>query len=1018
MPLAPPWTRQAGPPVTPGYPQWLRPPPPYIPARSGGKTLWGNAEAGSNGSGVLAADTGSGNAWDTVTTLTATVTYDNATAAHGSQSYLFTSTATGQNAHLNWAASFVKPATNQIGGRLSYFRFCLYFAALPPADIVIYAPLGQIANQQVRLLTTGAIRTINSAGSTLATSATTLSTGTWHRIEGMTFYDTAAGVFEVKIFTGANDTAEAEMLRSTGIANAANSWPINWTFGANSLASANTTFRMDDIALSNCGYPGPAPLSFVNVNDYDTAAATDAVTGAVSVKDTGFGQTGTGSSSGSAGDSSKGSGFVLTAASPGTAAPGKAKPGKPQTASDASAQSALDSGATAYKPIGSPVHLGSAVTSSANNSVISGLSTNAGDAIFVATTVAVLATSVTGITDSQGNVYRQIKRYNTAGAYDVELWVANYGPSGPGTATKALIGDFVTVTWSGTQTAPRVEVFSCAGIDRTASAADVAKATNASSGTAPSSGATGTLAQAAELAVGIISDSNTGGPVTWGGGFTSVQTVHTGSTEYMNVATQILGSTTGVTATGTIVSTNWTAMVATFKAAAITAVDVVPAVQETGTGADTATIKVSDSDTMSSAEAGSAAPSGTQVSDSDTASAADALVSLGIDPDTEAATGTEGTPSTGIASPDTATAADAQALGPLSSDSATATDAGEIVNPQGSETGSATDAGTIGIASADTAAAADAASGSLGITVAGDSLTAAENTPTVAVSSSDTGSLDDEGVAGVPVSSADTGSFTDAFSGSLGITAAGDSATGTDTSSTGIASADTGSSSDALVSVGPQSPDTGSLADTSGALALSAADTATGSETQNAIGISSADTGSAAEAELVAANPVDADAGSFTEAAHLGIPGTDTATSAEAHQLGLAGTDTAAAAEAAQLALTGADSAALADAAFIGVSSPDSLTAADAVLPLGISAADSASAADAGFQSGIIGNTPAGRDSGTFTDSQGFPLTITVAVTSADVAIEIISAPVTPVPAELRVSVEVTSAPVLAVVGP
>jgi len=420
MPLAPPWTRQAGPPVTPGYPQWLRPPPPYIPARSGGKTLWNNAEAGTSGSTVLAADTGSGNKWDSVTILTGTLVYSNADAAHGTQSYLITTTGASQNAHLNWTTSFLNPATANIGRRVSYYRFCFKMpSSLPAADSIIASFTGSIGTSSVTITTAGAVKLTTSTAVT-ATSATLLSTGVWHRLEGMLFTDiNGAGFFETKIFTGANDSAEAELIRVSGVTNQTNAYPITWNFGASATGSSNWQFRLDDIALSDIGYPGPAPLSFVNVNDYDTAAATDAVTGAVSVKDTGFGQTGTGSSSGSAGDSSKGSGFVLTTASPGTAAPGKAKPGKPQTASDASAQSALDSGATAYKPIGSPVHLGSAVTSSANNSVISGLSTNAGDAIFVATTVAVLATSVTGITDSQGNVYRQIKRYNTAGAYDV-----------------------------------------------------------------------------------------------------------------------------------------------------------------------------------------------------------------------------------------------------------------------------------------------------------------------------------------------------------------------------------------------------------------------------------------------------------------------------------------------------------------------------------------------------------------------------------------------------------------------
>src|SRR5262249_40281068 len=64
--------------------------------------------------------------------------------------------------------------------------------------------------------------------------------------------------------------------------------------------------------------------------------------------------------------------------------------------------------------------------------------------------------------------------------------------------------------------------------------------------------ASGTLAQASEAAIAISVTGNGGGAVTWGGGWTPIDSELNGSSAYLSTAYQVTSSTSAVTASGTL----------------------------------------------------------------------------------------------------------------------------------------------------------------------------------------------------------------------------------------------------------------------------------------------------------------------------------------------------------------------------------------------------------------------------------------------------------------------------------
>lgn len=176
--------------------------------------------------------------------------------------------------------------------------------------------------------------------------------------------------------------------------------------------------------------------------------------------------------------------------------------------------------------------------------------TTAGNAIIVCTSLGLTATvTVTGVTDTKGNSYTR-----ATSATATEAWVA--------LNTAALTTtDTVTVTWSTSGSwAKNVIVADCPGIATILaldpSTANAGPVTSSTAVTVTS----GVPAVTSELAFFVINNGNAGTTPGTLGSFTSLSTIHNGSTQFLTAAYLTAGAG-AVTATATLSSaTTWVAL--------------------------------------------------------------------------------------------------------------------------------------------------------------------------------------------------------------------------------------------------------------------------------------------------------------------------------------------------------------------------------------------------------------------------------------------------------------------------
>jgi hypothetical protein len=160
-------------------------------------------------------------------------------------------------------------------------------------------------------------------------------------------------------------------------------------------------------------------------------------------------------------------------------------------------------------------------------SVAVATSTTAGDAI------AVIAGSnkgdISGVTDSQGNLYHPAVDANNAAALTGVIWVAVTAANGTSPTVKLTSGsDHVTVTYASALASQAIVIRGCSGVSTTVPF-DVSLG-NSGASAAPSSGSTGVLNQPSEWAIAALVSSQPGGsPTTWTGGYTAITTQRAGA---------------------------------------------------------------------------------------------------------------------------------------------------------------------------------------------------------------------------------------------------------------------------------------------------------------------------------------------------------------------------------------------------------------------------------------------------------------------------------------------------------
>lgn len=207
--------------------------------------------------------------------------------------------------------------------------------------------------------------------------------------------------------------------------------------------------------------------------------------------------------------------------------------------------------------LGTPYQIGSSTgTDSATTFTVAvTTATTTGDAIVVA--IGDSNTIAAAITDSKGNVYTSAA--GTTTGQKCSVWVAL-------NTTALTTSDTITVTVNSTTGNHAAIVLGCSGV-ATASAVDQSPTPTSGTSTNPSI-TSGTLAQATELCLAVFQNGSGGGAPSGFGAFINLSTLHAAASSiWLSLAYDKVAATTAVTASCTITSVSWTALLITLKAA-------------------------------------------------------------------------------------------------------------------------------------------------------------------------------------------------------------------------------------------------------------------------------------------------------------------------------------------------------------------------------------------------------------------------------------------------------------------
>jgi hypothetical protein len=218
-----------------------------------------SAEGGSNGVAVTAANSGgaSGTAWSTVNAGTggSNVTFSSSGALFGSMGYAITTGGTADIGFTTWSTPLTPGLTMYSRG---YFYFAttvtsiFRFFQLTNASFLSCGGIGTTAANKFKIL--------NSAGTLVSTSTTTVPTNQWIRLDLMVFSDTSVGQIELKIFLSPNSTTPDETLTTPPTVNTRGGNIGGCVYGID-VGVANFTMYMDELGVADTGYISPAGVS-------------------------------------------------------------------------------------------------------------------------------------------------------------------------------------------------------------------------------------------------------------------------------------------------------------------------------------------------------------------------------------------------------------------------------------------------------------------------------------------------------------------------------------------------------------------------------------------------------------------------------------------------------------------------------------------------------------------------------------------------------------------------------------
>ncbi len=163
--------------------------------------------------------------------------------------------------------------------------------------------------------------------------------------------------------------------------------------------------------------------------------------------------------------------------------------------------------------------------------------TGTGDTVIVAAGSSAAASTVSSVTDTKGNTYTRLETAASGGSMG-DWWIS-------ANATPLTTSDTITVTFgAGTGTKTCV----AGGVPGVASSpVDQIPAWVASNSTNAPSVTTGTLAQASEIAIGVLNNESVAGAPVIGSGFTQFAQVQAGASPFTTLAYKSVASTSAIT---------------------------------------------------------------------------------------------------------------------------------------------------------------------------------------------------------------------------------------------------------------------------------------------------------------------------------------------------------------------------------------------------------------------------------------------------------------------------------------
>lgn len=232
-------------------------------------TLRNNANGGTNGTTVSLYNCGntSGDAWNYLSYGAGmTISYANA-PARGGMAYKCTTGATASNGYVIW---------NTLPDQSTYYiRFAVYLPAYPSTSFR-FCEIGDdtTIGLSIGCTTAGKISVRDYTSAQMGLSTISLPIGRWARVEMRYVSSATAGQMTFRIYTEVDSPYPAETLASAASFNTKpNAGYITQPrFGISTFNIANWTYYIDDIAVSDQGWLGPANASLLPSGTYFNGA--------------------------------------------------------------------------------------------------------------------------------------------------------------------------------------------------------------------------------------------------------------------------------------------------------------------------------------------------------------------------------------------------------------------------------------------------------------------------------------------------------------------------------------------------------------------------------------------------------------------------------------------------------------------------------------------------------------------------------------------------------------------------